>query len=259
MDDNENIQFLQFQSGNHNADMETNINATPSNTVKQQEDINGIEIGADVRTKQSTLIYGINDNPPIALTVLFAFQQTISAVPKCLFIVTLLAEVVCATDVENFKTQMFSTTILLTGLCTFFQCTFGVRLPVYQGPVTYYILPLLALSALPEWKCPDSYSVIAKNSSLVNMTDRSNFSNGDVTQNGNTFEEAHVLPKMKVLSGSLMLAGIVHMLVGMTGVIGMLMRYVGPLTVVPTLILVTIPQAFVLVKFCEPSWTVTLT
>ncbi|OWF56599.1 Solute carrier family 23 member 2 [Mizuhopecten yessoensis] len=91
------------------------------------------------------------------------------------------------------------------------------------------------------------------------MTDRSNFSNGDVTQNGNTFEEAHVLPKMKVLSGSLMLAGIVHMLVGMTGVIGMLMRYVGPLTVVPTLILVTIPQAFVLVKFCEPSWTVTLT
>ncbi|XP_069139818.1 solute carrier family 23 member 2-like [Argopecten irradians] len=132
-------------------------------------------------------------------------------------------------------------------MCTFFQSTLGIRLPVYQGPITYYILPLLSLSSLPEWKCPETPS-------LLNMTINTNIS--DYAKNQQSFEQTHVLPKLQVLGGSLMLAGIVHMLVGMTGMVGILLRFIGPLTIVPTLILVSIPQAYVLVKFCEPSWAV---
>ena len=29
-----------------------------------------------------------------------------------------------------------------------------IRLSVYQGPTAAYLIPILALSSLPEWKCP---------------------------------------------------------------------------------------------------------
>lgn len=35
------------------------------------------------------------------------------------------------------------------------------RLPVFQGPTPAYIIPILALASLPEWKCPED--VVGRN------------------------------------------------------------------------------------------------
>ncbi|XP_033756275.1 solute carrier family 23 member 1-like [Pecten maximus] len=195
MDDTENVKFLQLSSRSNIVDSEKETNFTSVNTDQQKEDTLEIETAV----KHSTLIYGISDNPPLGLTVVLAFQQTISSVPKCLFVVALLAEVVCATNTENFKIQMFSSTILLSGLCTFVQSTFGIRLPLYQGPITYYILPLIALSSLPEWKCPDSFIGIAKDSSPFNTTIHTNISDDDFMEKQHLFEQTYVFPKLKVV------------------------------------------------------------
>ena len=38
--------------------------------------------------------------------------------------------------------------------------------------------------------------------------------------------------------GSLMIAGGIHMLIGLTGLVGVLLRFIGPITVVPALTIV---------------------
>jgi nucleobase transporter 1/2 len=42
------------------------------------------------------------------------------------------------------------------------------------------------------------------------------------------------------MQGSLILAGGIHMLIGLTGFVGVLLKVVGPLTVVPTLLLLLV-------------------
>jgi|JYMV01.1.fsa_nt_gi hypothetical protein len=39
------------------------------------------------------------------------------------------------------------------------------RLPVFQGPTPAYIIPILALASLPEWKCPDD--VVGQNTTGI--------------------------------------------------------------------------------------------
>ena len=39
--------------------------------------------------------------------------------------------------------------------CPFYSFFLNLfRLSVYQGPTAAYLIPILALSSLPEWKCP---------------------------------------------------------------------------------------------------------
>ncbi|CAG5128101.1 unnamed protein product, partial [Candidula unifasciata] len=56
------------------------------------------------------------------------------------------------------------------------------------------------------------------------------------------------------LSGSLMLAGFLHFLIGFTGLVGIILRFVGPITIVPTIVLVGLYTNRMVVKFCQPSW-----
>ncbi|XP_069139588.1 solute carrier family 23 member 1-like [Argopecten irradians] len=213
-----------------------------------------------VDESKRTMFYRVSDNPPLYLSFLFALQQSLVTIPKCLFIVALIAELTCARDIEYMKAKMFSTTVFLAGLCTFFQNTFGVRLPVYQGPMSQYVLPLLALTSLPDWQCPDYFTYnqgynindTSSNMSMLNST------LGNVSSGQLSYEETYVLPKLRLFQGSLLLAGFIHMMIGLTGVLGFLMRFVGPITVVPTLLLVSIKFAAILAKFCETSWAVSV-
>jgi len=55
-----------------------------------------------------------------------------------------------------------------------------------------------------------------------------------------------------------MLAGLIHALMGCTGFIGVLLRFVGPLTIVPTLLLIFIFISKPVIKFVEVSWPISL-
>lgn len=55
-----------------------------------------------------------------------------------------------------------------------------------------------------------------------------------------------------------MVAGLIHALLGFTGLIGVLLRYIGPMTVVPTLMLIFIFIARPVINFIQESWPVAL-
>ena len=48
------------------------------------------------------------------------------------------------------------------------------------------------------------------------------------------------------------------MLIGLTGLIGILLRYLGPITVIPTLLLLGIEFYHVVTKLCEAHWAVSI-
>lgn len=64
--------------------------------------------------------------------------------------------------------------------------------------------------------------------------------------------------RARQLSGSLMAAGGLHFLIGMTGLVGFMLRFIGPITIVPAITLVGLYIYKVVVKFSETSWPVAL-
>ena len=60
------------------------------------------------------------------------------------------------------------------------------------------------------------------------------------------------------LQGSLMVAGTFQMLVGLTGLIGVLLRFVGPITVVPPLTIIGLQVYKATTRFAKAQWGVSL-
>jgi len=58
------------------------------------------------------------------------------------------------------------------------------------------------------------------------------------------------------MQGSLVLAGFIHAFMGMSGLVGVVLRYVGPLTIVPTITLIFIFIVDPVLKFVEVSWAI---
>lgn len=56
------------------------------------------------------------------------------------------------------------------------------------------------------------------------------------------------------LQGSLVFAGLLHMLIGMTGLVGLLLKFVGPITVIPMLLLLGIEFYSVMTDLCSAHW-----
>jgi len=48
------------------------------------------------------------------------------------------------------------------------------RLPVYQGPTPAYIVPILVLSGLPDWKCPAIGNIIVFNTTTGKLIKKKN-------------------------------------------------------------------------------------
>ena len=70
----------------------------------------------------------------------------------------------------------------------------------------------------------------------------------------------HVIPfPVRVqLEGSLMIAGGLHVLVGLTGVVGLLLRFIGPITVVPALTIMALYVFSATVRFAKAQWGITV-
>ena len=60
------------------------------------------------------------------------------------------------------------------------------------------------------------------------------------------------------LAGSLMIAGTFQMLVGLTGLIGLLLRFVGPITVVPPLTIIGLQVYKATTRFAKAQWGVAI-
>ena len=122
--------------------------------------------------------------------------------------------------------ELISTIIFVSGLATVMQTTVGVRLPIIQSVSYTFITPIFVVMSLETSKCP--YNHVG--SGAYNIT--------QLPLKGSPGHKAYWHSNLAELQGSLMVASVVQLIIGFTGLIGLLMRFIGPLTIAPTITLI---------------------
>ncbi|XP_008705821.1 solute carrier family 23 member 1 isoform X1 [Ursus maritimus] len=168
-------------------------------------------------------IYSILDVPPWYLCILMGIQHFLTALGGLVAVPLILAKDLCLQHDPLTQSYLISTIFFVSGICTLLQVFLGVRLPILQGGTFAFVAPSLAMLSLPAWKCPEW----TLNASLVNT------SSPEFTEEWQK--------RIRELQGAIMVASCVQIVVGFSGLIGFLMRFIGPLTIAPTISLVALP------------------
>ncbi|XP_071098119.1 solute carrier family 23 member 1-like [Haliotis cracherodii] len=226
------------------------------------------DVHEDGEKSETALRFTLTKPPPVLFTLGAALQHTFICVPYFLIGCFLTADIVGADHGSLIRTQLFSTIIFTSGACTLLQTALGTRLPMIQGPSVAFLPALLAAQRSREWSC--TYSSTDYNSTHNNSTDY-NSTYYNITDEGyNTTSTPDTvstgdLPtclspedKLREISGSLMAASAVEILIGVTGLVGLLMKFVGPVTVAPTIALVGLSFYKVLIAYSRSSWELSL-
>ncbi|XP_015669936.1 solute carrier family 23 member 1-like [Protobothrops mucrosquamatus] len=169
------------------------------------------------------LAYTVTDIPPWHLCIFLGIQHYLTALGGLVAIPLILSKSLCLEQDTLTQSHLISTIFFVSGICTLLQVIFGVRLPILQGGTFAFLTPSLAMLSLPSWKCP----AWTNNASMVDPT------------SPNFIELWQV--RMRELQGAIMVASCFQIFVGFSGLIGFLMRFIGPLTIAPTITLVALP------------------
>ncbi|KAH9520303.1 hypothetical protein Btru_060449 [Bulinus truncatus] len=221
--------------------------ATPNSNFTELVDNLKIKV-PETTIEKPKLIYRVSQVPPLHLLIISGLQHCLINIGSPLTITVLVSEVVCAQKDDYIKTQILSSSLFMIGLSTVVMTVIGVRLPIFQGPSSAYLIPLFFMSTLPEWKCPPMFKEYREDNTTVLMAD---------VGNGTTVPAREfILQKLSQLSGSLMLAGGLHFIIGVTGLVGILIRFIGPLTVVPTVTLLGLNFYKVVITLSDSNWLI---
>ncbi|XP_050425734.1 solute carrier family 23 member 1-like isoform X1 [Adelges cooleyi] len=169
------------------------------------------------RSDGLTITYGIDDNPPWYLCIFMALQHYLTMIGAIVSIPFILTPALCMREDDPARGHIISTMIFVTAIVTFAQVTFGCRLPIVQGGTISFLVPTLAILNLPRWRCPSANQVAA-------MSPQE--------------QEELWQVRMRELSGAIAVSALFQVIIGLTGVIGKIVKYVTPLTIVPTVSLV---------------------
>ncbi|XP_049305370.1 solute carrier family 23 member 2 [Bactrocera dorsalis] len=172
---------------------------------------------ADKEKTQPKLLYAINENPPWYLSIFLALQHYLTMIGAIVSIPFILTPALCMSDEDPDRGVIISTMIFVTGIVTLLQATWGVRLPIVQGGTISFLVPTLAILALPQWKCPSVEDI-------------------DALDEEDRVELWQI--RMRELSGAIAVSALVQVVLGYTGLVGKILRFVTPLTIVPTVSLV---------------------
>ncbi|NXE60720.1 S23A1 protein, partial [Calcarius ornatus] len=167
--------------------------------------------------------YTVTEVPPWYLCILLGIQHFLTAIGGLVAVPLMLSKGLCLQHDLLTQSHLISTIIFVSGICTLLQVLFGVRLPIIQGGTLTFLTPTLAMLSLPNWKCP----AWTNNATLVNA------SSPEFIQVWQT--------RMREVQGTIIVTACFQIFVGFSGLIGFLMKFIGPLTIAPTITLVVLP------------------
>ncbi|XP_060271817.1 solute carrier family 23 member 1 isoform X5 [Ovis aries] len=98
-------------------------------------------------------------------------------------------------------------------------CCWASRLPLFQASAFAFLVPAKAILALERWKCPPEEEIYGNWSLPLNTS--------------------HIWhPRIREVQGAIMVSSMVEVVIGLMGLPGALLSYIGPLTVTPTVSLI---------------------
>nr|XP_046185523.1 solute carrier family 23 member 1-like isoform X3 [Oncorhynchus gorbuscha] len=131
----------------------------------------------------------------------------------------LLAEAMCVGQDQYTVSQLVGTIFTCVGITTIIQTTFGIRLPLFQASAFAFLIPAQAILGLDRWKCPPKEEIYGNWSLPLNTS--------------------HIWhPRIREIQGAIIASSVVEVVIGLVGLPGLLLDYIGPLTVTPTVSLI---------------------
>ena len=158
------------------------------------------------------LIYGIEDRPPFFESLGLGFQHYLTMFGSTVAIPLLLAPALGMQDDAVALGLLISTMFFVSGITTLLQTTIGNRLPLVQG---------------------GSFSLLAPALTLCGMA---------------ALADSGWEVRLRHVQGAIIAGSAVEMLIGYSGLVGKLLRFVGPVTIAPTIALI----GLALFKFGAP-------
>ncbi|NOZ75998.1 MAG: xanthine permease [FCB group bacterium] len=162
--------------------------------------------------RNTTLLYGIDDSPPLVETIILGFQHYLTMFGSTVAIPLLLAPALGIDDPVQ-KGWLIATMFFVSGITTLIQTTWGNRLPIVQGGTFSFLAPTFAICGM---------------AALAN---------------------AGWEVRMQHVQGAIIAGSLVEIFVGASGMVGRLLRFVGPITIAPTIALI----GLALFKFGAPE------
>ncbi|XP_020617462.1 solute carrier family 23 member 2-like isoform X2 [Orbicella faveolata] len=193
------------------------------------------------RARALGLSYLIDENPPWYACLLLGFQHYLTMLGGTLAIPFLLSGPMCFANNTLAISEVLSTIFFVSGLVTLLQSTFGVRLPIVQGGTFAFLAPTFAILSLRQWECPGTKE-------NDNSTDSSTINDDDIWKRN-----------MREIQGAIIVSSLFQIVIGFTGLIGILLRFIGPLTIAPTITLVGVALFHVAAEHAGNHWGISMT
>ncbi|XP_076349418.1 solute carrier family 23 member 2-like isoform X2 [Tachypleus tridentatus] len=175
-----------------------------------------VDIKNEVRVR-GDILYSVDEVPRWYLCILLGIQQYLMMFGTTVAYSNLVTSKLCIQESGPARGYITSTIFFVSGLGTLIQSAFGTRLPIIQGSSFIFLAPIFATLSLPQWKCPSEEEMLSA-----------------------TEEELQEIwqIRMREIQGAIIGASIFEMIIGLTGVIGIILQWLTPLVIVPTISLV---------------------
>ncbi|CAI9715240.1 solute carrier family 23 member 1 isoform X4 [Octopus vulgaris] len=105
-----------------------------SNKVDSKE----VDYEEDPKLKYN-LVYGVLENPPIYVSLSLAVQNILTLLAGAMGFAAVLADLVCVDVTDPLRAQLFSTTVILSGVATVAQTSLGTRTAVCASLFILYL------------------------------------------------------------------------------------------------------------------------
>ncbi|XP_070209969.1 solute carrier family 23 member 1-like isoform X1 [Littorina saxatilis] len=192
------------------------------------------------------ILYSVHERPPVVLLIILALQQFLTMFGATFSFPILMARFLCMEGDTVGISQLISTVIFVAGLSTIIQTTVGVRLPIIQSVSYGFVTPFIVLLSLPEWKCQGCVEeAVSRNE--TNITCGS---------------DEHVemwQARLRELQGALLVSSVFQVVVGFTGLVGVLLNFIGPLTIAPTIAMIGLSLFDVAAEKSQGQWWISIT
>uniref|UniRef100_A0A8C7Z3G3 Si:dkey-106n21.1 n=1 Tax=Oryzias sinensis TaxID=183150 RepID=A0A8C7Z3G3_9TELE len=161
-----------------------------------------------------------------------------------LLIPLILAEPLCIQDNNGAKSQLISTIFFVSGLCTLLQTAVGTRLPILQGGTFSFITPTLAILALPKWQCPSP-----KAPAMLSVLTANDTRLLEVEESDEVW-----MSRIREIQGAILVSSLLQIFLGLSGLVGFVLKYIGPLAIAPTINLIGLSLFIEAGKKCGGHW-----
>ncbi|XP_062485235.1 solute carrier family 23 member 1 [Pezoporus occidentalis] len=175
--------------------------------------------GARAPRPEVDMLYKIEDVPPWYLCILLGFQHYLTCFSGTIAVPFLLAESLCVGKDQLTVSYLIGTIFTCVGITTLIQTTVGIRLPLFQASALAFLVPAKSILALEKWRCPPEEQIYGNWVLPLNTS--------------------HIWqPRMREIQGAIVVSSLVEVAIGLLGLPGALLSYIGPLTVTPTVSLI---------------------